>query len=99
MIIIAGTMTMDPAHRDEFLAAAQGAMEGTHAEEGNREYVFSADPINAGVVRLFEIWDDASNLGAHMGAEHMKTFGRAIKHMAVERDLAIYNVAGEPTKL
>ena len=99
MIIIAGTMTMDPAHRDEFLEAAKGAMTGTRAEEGNEQYVFTPDVSDPGLVHLFEIWDDAARLGDHMGADHMRTFGRAIKHIAVERSIAIYNVAGEPTQL
>lgn len=99
MIIIAGTMTMDPTSRDEFLEAAKGAMTGTRAEEGNQEYSFTPDQNDPGMVRLFEIWDDASFLGGHMGADHMKTFGRAVKHIAVERALSIYNVDGEPTVL
>ncbi len=99
MIVIAGTMKMDPASRDEFLEAAKGAMEGTRAEEGNEEYVFSADVVDSGLVRLFEIWDDAGRLRGHMGADHMRAFGAAIKHIEVDRSIAIYNIDGDPTFL
>ena len=72
-IIIAGTITIDPAKVDQALADAAEAMKATHQEEGNLAYVFSASPIEPGVLHLFEKWESDANLGPHSQAEHFKT--------------------------
>lgn len=83
MMIIAGTITVDPDDRDAYLEAAVAAAAGTRTEPGNQEYVFSADPVDAGLVRLFEIWDDDDSLKPHFGTDHMRTFLATTKELRV----------------
>ena len=57
MIVIAGTITIDPTKREEAFAAAKVIMEETHKEPGNLAYAFSADLEDDAVVRIFEEWE------------------------------------------
>ncbi len=94
MITIAGTLSVNEDDRDAVLAAAKDCMAGTRAEEGNHEYVMSADPNVGSLIRLFEIWEAEENLAAHRVADHMKAFGRATKGMFTGRDIKIYGISG-----
>jgi quinol monooxygenase YgiN len=78
MLIVAGTIDMDPTKVDEAMEAAKIMMAATHQEPGNREYVFSVDPVIPGKVRVFELWDDQAALDAHSASPHMAEFGGKI---------------------
>ena len=83
MLVIAGTINLDPAHIDEMLAAIVPLMEATQAEEGCIDYVLSADPKDLGTIRIFEKWASDEALGAHMTAPHMGVFQKAIRGCGV----------------
>ncbi len=74
MIIIAGTIQMDPTGVDEAMEAAVVCMRATHQEDGNLAYVFSVDPIEPGLVHVYEKWADDDALGSHFGTPHMTEF-------------------------
>ena len=74
MIIISGTVSLDPGKTDEFHAALDPLVTATRAEAGNVSYGFYADPHAPGTYRIFEEWADQASVDAHMGAEHMATF-------------------------
>ena len=74
MIIIAGTMTLDPAKVDNFMEVAKKMMVETHKEPGNLAYVFSCDPLDAAVVHVFEKWASEEALAEHMASAHMAEF-------------------------
>ena len=96
MIVIAGTFNMEPSDRDKFLEAAKAVMAPTLQEEGCHAYCFTPDINDPGVVHLFEKWDSEAALGPHMKADHIKTFGRALKELKVTgRSLTVYAVASE----
>lgn len=78
MIIISGTITVDPGKRDEILDAAKAVMEGTRAEAGNQAYVLVADPLDDDTIRVFEQWDGEDALSSHMAAPHMQEFTAAL---------------------
>jgi len=67
-MIVAGTFDVDPARREEFLRGQDEMMRRSRAEPGCVAYVFSADPIEAGRVHLFERWESKEALGAHLAA-------------------------------
>lgn len=73
-LVIAGTITIDPARRDAFAEAAVEMMEETHKEPGNVAYAFSADFADDGVIRIFEQWESQEALDAHMKSPHMAAF-------------------------
>lgn len=95
-IIIAGKITLDPAKRDEMLAAAAVLMAATHEEPGNIEYVFSADAKDADTVRVFEKWEAEDALGPHFTAPHMVEFQGKMGDFGVTgADLLKYEIASE----
>jgi quinol monooxygenase YgiN len=67
-MIVAGTFEVDPGRRDEFLRRQDEMMRRSRGEPGCVAYVFSADPIEAGRVHLFERWESKEALGAHLAA-------------------------------
>ena len=83
MIIIAGSISIDPERVDLMLEAIVPLMQATHAEEGCIDYVLSADPAEAGKIRIFEKWASDEALGAHMTAPHMGDFQKALKTVGV----------------
>ena len=74
MIIISGTVSLDPAKTETFHAALQPLVTATRAEAGNVSYGFYADPFEAGTYRIFEEWADQDAVDAHMGSDHMAAF-------------------------
>jgi len=65
MILVAGTVELDPARRDAALAAAAPLLEPTRAHRGCLAYAWSADPVEPGRVHVFEAWADEAALAAH----------------------------------
>jgi len=94
MLIVAGTITIDPADVDALRAAASTMMEETHKEPGCHEYIFSISVADPGVVTIFEVWESAAHLEAHFEVPHMATFRQAMSTMTVTgRNLHRYEVA------
>lgn len=96
MLVIAGTFQVDPSDRDAFLEAAKAVMAETVKEDGCHAYCFSPDIADAGVVHLFERWESEDHLAPHMKADHIRTFGRALKPLKIHgRSITMYEVASE----
>ena len=68
MIIVTGTIEVDPAQRDEFLAAQVDDFAETRKEPGCIEYGLLADPEQPGIVRLLEMWEDVPTFEGHLKA-------------------------------
>jgi quinol monooxygenase YgiN len=73
-ILVTGTMDIDPAKRDEFIAAATAVMEGSQAEAGCEHYCFSADLHDQGRFHVSEQWADKGAMDQHGGAPHFVAF-------------------------
>jgi hypothetical protein len=67
VLIIAGHFEVDPAQRDQFIRDRIEGMRKSQAEPGCVTYVFMADPIEPGLVRLFERWESKEALAVHLG--------------------------------
>ena len=94
MIVIAGTITIDPAKRDDAFAAAKVIMEETHKEPGNVAYAFSADLEDDGVVHIFEEWESQDALDFHFKTPHMAEFQGKMEGLGVkDMKLKKYEVA------
>jgi len=94
MLIIAGTLDVAPEQRDQVLALAEPLMLATHDEAGNHEYVFSADPLVPGRIRIFEIWESDDNLSTHFEQPHMKEWGAALSAFDIKgSDLTKHTIA------
>jgi quinol monooxygenase YgiN len=66
VVIVAGTFTVDPARRDEFLEGRLESIRASREDAGCLEYTMSADAVDHGVVRLFEMWSTLADLQAHV---------------------------------
>lgn len=74
MIVITGSIDLDPAQRDAALAAAIDVMAATRAEAGCERYVFSPDVEEPGRIHLAEQWTSEEALEAHLAAPHVTAF-------------------------
>jgi quinol monooxygenase YgiN len=66
MLIVAGTIEVDPADRETYLKGREEIMRTSRAEPGCLDYVVSADPLEPGRVMLFERWESKEALAAHL---------------------------------
>jgi quinol monooxygenase YgiN len=73
-ILVTGVIELDPAMRDEAIAAALVVMEATRAEEGCEGYTFSADFAEPGRFYVVEQWASEDAMNAHMGSAHLAEF-------------------------
>jgi quinol monooxygenase YgiN len=70
VIIIAGTVDVDPERRDAALVAGKPHMEATRAFPGCLDYVWSADLLVPGRIYVFERWESTETLAAHLAGPH-----------------------------
>jgi quinol monooxygenase YgiN len=68
-IVIAGEVDFPPQNRAAALAGAEALIGMALAEPGCRHYAWSADPHDPGRVHVFEEWDSAEELQAHLEGE------------------------------
>lgn len=83
MIHVVATLTVDPARREEFLAAFAELTPLVRAEEGCLEYEATIDEPTSiepqelagdAAVVVIEKWESVSALEAHLAAPHMDAF-------------------------
>ena len=84
MLVIAGTITIDPANFDKLKAAAAQMMAETHKEPGNLAYVFSAGLEDPATIHIFAHWESQAALDLHFKAPHMAAFQAAIGGLGVK---------------
>jgi quinol monooxygenase YgiN len=83
MIVIAGRIAIDPAHRAEAVAAARDVMAETRREPGCISYTFSADLGDQAAFHLFEEWESPEALARHFETPHMARFQAAVARLGV----------------
>jgi len=95
MIIVAGTITLDPSDIEQIRSAAADMIAATRTEPACRYYDFSVSITDPSVVQIFEIWDSVEGPKSHFATEHMATCQDALGGVVVlGRDLHPYEVAG-----
>ena len=83
MLVIAGSIVIDPAKREAAILAAKEMMAATRQEPGCRAYTFSLDLEDGGRVHLFEHWESQAALDAHFKSAHMARFNAAVAGLGV----------------
>ncbi|HME72109.1 MAG TPA: putative quinol monooxygenase [Myxococcota bacterium] len=83
MLVIAGSIVIDPTKREAAIVAAKEMMAATRREPGCRGYTFSLDLEDPGRVHLFEHWDSQSALDSHFQTAHMTRFNAAVAGLGV----------------
>jgi len=96
MLVVAGTITLDPAQRSAAEAAFDRMRAATLAEPGCISYQAYLDRADAGTVFIFEKWHSQADLDAHFATAHMAEFGAALGSCGVTgMDVKKYVVSGE----
>ena len=94
MIVIAGTIRIDPARSEEAAAAIREITRETLEEEGNLAYAFSTDLDEEGLFHLFEKWESQEGLDLHFETPHMAAFQKRVPALGVkEMKLEKFEVA------
>ena len=93
IIIIAGTVDVEPEQRDAALEAGRPHMEATRAQKGCLDYVWSADSLVAGRIYVYERWESEADLKAHFDGPHYRNMRDAIgAHGLRSADVAKYRI-------
>jgi quinol monooxygenase YgiN len=95
MVIVAGTMELEPGQREAFLAGRIEGMRTSRAEPGCLEYTLSADPTNPGRVMLFERWARQEDLDAHLAAMRARPAAPGTGPAPKTVSIFVYDVASE----
>lgn len=99
MIVVSGTIDLDPAKHDAAVDAMTTVAEATAGKGGNLSYSFFADLSVPGRFRVFEEWKDQSALDEHLASEHMGAFMASMGDLGVTgTDVHRYEV-GDKSKL
>ncbi|MER5766150.1 putative quinol monooxygenase [Streptomyces sp. NPDC001985] len=90
MIIIAGTLSVDPATRDACLAGCANVVEQARAAPGCLDFALSADLVRPDRINVHERWESDADLERFRGAGPEPEWTAQILGAEVSR----YRVAG-----
>ncbi|MDJ0785446.1 MAG: putative quinol monooxygenase [Myxococcota bacterium] len=94
MLVIAGSVSIDPANREAAIEAAKEVMAATQKEAGCISYTFTADLSDPGRFLIFEEWESADALRSHFTQPHMAVFQKAMGGFGVrEMKVQQYDVS------
>ena len=68
MIIVAGSVTVDPADRTAYLAGCVPVVEAARQAPGCLDFALSADLVDDGRINVFERWESAETLHDFRGS-------------------------------
>ncbi|GHJ18196.1 MULTISPECIES: putative quinol monooxygenase [unclassified Micromonospora] len=68
MFIVAGTLYVDPARRDAYLASCAEAVRAARAAPGCVDFAVSADLVEPGRINVYERWESDEQLLAFRGS-------------------------------
>ena len=94
MLVIAGTLTIDPTARATVADAVRAITEATRRERGCVDYRFSFDIDDDSLVHVFEQWESEPVWQEHMGTPHVAEFGAAVGGAMKGADINRYDVSG-----
>ena len=94
MILLTGTVDVDPERRDEALQAGEPHMKATRAQAGCMDYNWSADHLTPGRIYVYERWEDQESLAAHLAGPHYKAmFDTIAAHGLRGADVLKYKIS------
>ena len=96
MIVVAGTIDIDPTKRGDLEAAFDRMRSATLAEEGCLSYQAYLDRGSPGTFFIFEKWRGQEDLTAHFQTPHMAAFADALGAAGVAAmEVKKYEVSAE----
>jgi quinol monooxygenase YgiN len=95
VIIVAGTVRLDPAKLDVARGPMLKMIAASRVEDGCFGYSYALDVEELGLVRVFEVWRDRAALEAHFQTPHIAEWRAAWPIIGIsERRLDSYDVSG-----
>lgn len=94
MLIIAGHLIVAPEERDRFVEGCQSVVEAARRAPGCADFAITADSVDPGQVRVYELWESEADLLAFRGSGPSDGQQAAIRSADVRR-FSIASV-GEP---
>ncbi len=83
MVIVAGHITVDPGHRDEYLVGCVSVVEQARAFSGCLDFAISADLVDPARLNIFERWASQEAVEAFRGIGPSDEQGAEIRSAAV----------------
>ena len=71
MLLIIGTIRLPAGKLEEARPAMERMISGSRAEDGCLEYSYARDVLDAGLIRVTEVWRDRAALDAHFRSPHI----------------------------
>ncbi len=94
MIIVAGTVRIDPSRRDAAREVMERMITASRAEDGCIEYSYAVDVLDPSVIRVYEVWRDRESLQAHFRTPHLQAWREAWHGFGItDRKLQLFEVA------
>lgn len=72
MIILSGTVDVEPERRDAALQVGLPHMRATRAQSGCLDYNWGADLLTPGRIYVYERWESQAALEAHFAGPHYR---------------------------
>lgn len=98
MIVIVGTLGIDPRHDEAFRSVIAEVVDASLREPECHLYNFAADVTEAGTYRIVEEWTSREALDRHIASAHYQHFRAQLKQFGVHtRRVDQYEVAEKTT--
>lgn len=99
MLIVSGTITVEPGATEQALELARPLVEATLAEDGCITYGFWIHPDQPGVLRVHEEWESDDAIAAHFATPHMAAFIEGIGTLPLTGTSITRHVVAESSQL
>jgi quinol monooxygenase YgiN len=96
MIIIAGSLSFDPADREDVLASLAEVTLASRRDAGCVDYFWSEDLEAPNTFRFFECWESQATLDAHLAQPHEAVFGERNLHRLTGATAGTYEAVPVP---
>jgi quinol monooxygenase YgiN len=106
LIIIAGTIDLDPERAEQALIDARDFIAASRAEPGCIAYDWAIDPTRPGRINVFEEWESESALAQHFRdvsyramRDHLPRYGlvsSSVRKYRCDRAEPVYDSSGTP---
>lgn len=93
MIIVAGHLTIDPDHRQDYLDKSIVVVTAARQARGCLDFSMTADTVESDRINVFELWESEADAEAFRGDGPSNEQMEAIDHAVIEQ----YEIASSMT--
>ena len=93
-VILAGTIRIAPERLADLRPHLRAQVEGSRGEPGCLDYALSEDPLDPGLIRVYEHFVDEAAMAFHRASPHMAAWRLACAALGVfDRNMASFDVS------